>query len=515
MTRAYSYLRFSTPEQERGDSFRRQTSMAEAYAARHGLQLDERSFQDLGVSAYRGANAETGMLGEFLDLVRSEAIPKGSFLLVESLDRLSRNKPRKAVRLLESICEEGITLVTLADGKLYDEKTLDDDPMAFMWAFMVAIRANEESAMKSRRLKAAWEAKRSKAREKPLTARAPYWLRLNHSTGNFEEHEARANVVRRIFEMTLQGIGQHRIAETLNAERVPVFGSGRHWHRSYIAKLLGNPAVIGTCVPHTVEYDGGRKLRRPGASVEGYFPAVVDRETFEHVQAMARGVRSPLRGRHAMTGTVSNLFGGIARCPLCDGTMTRVSKGKRQRAYLVCTNAKAGGGCRYRTVPYERLEEAFLANGARVIATAPAGDAGAHIDEEIANTEGGIEGAETGIENIMENIERGRSTIAERDRLRELEDQREQMKRELDDLLRQRWEMASPMVSKRLDALDAALSAPAIDRRHVNALLRQLFKAAVVDYRTGQLLLQWKHGGESDVSFGWGEDTYWDEQQRA
>ncbi|HWI26590.1 MAG TPA: recombinase family protein, partial [Stellaceae bacterium] len=108
MTRAYSYLRFSTPEQERGDSFRRQTSMAEAYAVKNGLQLDERSFRDLGVSAFRGANAETGMLGEFLNLVRCEAIPQGSFLLVESLDRLSRNKPRKAVRLLESICEEGI-----------------------------------------------------------------------------------------------------------------------------------------------------------------------------------------------------------------------------------------------------------------------------------------------------------------------------------------------------------------------------------------------------------------------
>ncbi|HEV8029566.1 MAG TPA: recombinase family protein, partial [Stellaceae bacterium] len=99
--RAYSYLRFSTPEQEHGDSLRRQASMAEAYADKHGLELDARSYRDLGVSAFRGANAETGMLGEFLDLVRSKAIPQGSYLLVESMDRLSRNKPRKAVKLLE------------------------------------------------------------------------------------------------------------------------------------------------------------------------------------------------------------------------------------------------------------------------------------------------------------------------------------------------------------------------------------------------------------------------------
>jgi len=38
--KAYSYLRFSTPEQMKGDSFRRQTSMATAYAATHGLDLD-------------------------------------------------------------------------------------------------------------------------------------------------------------------------------------------------------------------------------------------------------------------------------------------------------------------------------------------------------------------------------------------------------------------------------------------------------------------------------------------
>ncbi len=35
--RAYSYLRFSTPEQMKGDSFRRQTGLAEAYALKHEL----------------------------------------------------------------------------------------------------------------------------------------------------------------------------------------------------------------------------------------------------------------------------------------------------------------------------------------------------------------------------------------------------------------------------------------------------------------------------------------------
>ncbi|HWX07267.1 MAG TPA: hypothetical protein VN065_15685, partial [Bradyrhizobium sp.] len=50
MTRAYSYVRFSTPDQAKGDSYRRQTEAANEYARRHGLVLDtELTFTDLGV----------------------------------------------------------------------------------------------------------------------------------------------------------------------------------------------------------------------------------------------------------------------------------------------------------------------------------------------------------------------------------------------------------------------------------------------------------------------------------
>jgi DNA invertase Pin-like site-specific DNA recombinase len=39
MKTAYSYIRFSTPEQAMGDSERRQLALAEAYCARNGLKL--------------------------------------------------------------------------------------------------------------------------------------------------------------------------------------------------------------------------------------------------------------------------------------------------------------------------------------------------------------------------------------------------------------------------------------------------------------------------------------------
>src|SRR5689334_1241100 len=129
--KGYSYIRFSSAEQALGDSSRRQAQLAKEYAARHGLELDtELTFKDTGVSAYRGRNAADGRLGDFLELVRAGVVKQGSFLLVESLDRISRQTARKALRTLEDIVESGITLVTLTDGKTYTAESIDQDQMS-------------------------------------------------------------------------------------------------------------------------------------------------------------------------------------------------------------------------------------------------------------------------------------------------------------------------------------------------------------------------------------------------
>ena len=69
--KAYSYKRFSTQAQAEGDSLRRQTAMAEAWADREGIPLDtELKLTDEGVSAYTGANRDVGALGAFLEAVK-------------------------------------------------------------------------------------------------------------------------------------------------------------------------------------------------------------------------------------------------------------------------------------------------------------------------------------------------------------------------------------------------------------------------------------------------------------
>src|SRR5690242_16166585 len=174
MAKAYSYLRFSTPEQLKGDSFRRQTEAARQYAEQHGLVLDqELTFRDLGVSAFRGRNAERGSLKDFRRAIEEGVVERGSFLLVESFDRITRMDPWGALPILQEIINAGIIVVTLSDSRRWDLEEYRRNPMRIIESLLVMMRAHEESQMKARRLKEVWGRKRREAGNRVLTAKCP------------------------------------------------------------------------------------------------------------------------------------------------------------------------------------------------------------------------------------------------------------------------------------------------------------------------------------------------------
>src|SRR5262245_53625587 len=118
--RAFSYTRFSTPEQRKGGSLKRQTDLAEDYAKRKGLVLDDKlDMNDEGISAYRGANAERGALAAVLEAVRLGRVPAGSTLIVESVDRISRQGIDEGYDLCKSILKSGVNIVTLQPEREY------------------------------------------------------------------------------------------------------------------------------------------------------------------------------------------------------------------------------------------------------------------------------------------------------------------------------------------------------------------------------------------------------------
>ncbi len=87
MKTAYSYVRFSSRKQAKGDSLKRQEEMAEAWCKENGYRLDDSLKPDKGVSGFKGRNATKGNLAFFLREIEDGLIPKGSVLIIESPDR--------------------------------------------------------------------------------------------------------------------------------------------------------------------------------------------------------------------------------------------------------------------------------------------------------------------------------------------------------------------------------------------------------------------------------------------
>jgi DNA invertase Pin-like site-specific DNA recombinase len=311
MPRGYSYQRFSSHKQLKGDSIRRQTEARERYLAAHpDLTLDDSlRMTDAGVSGFKGKNRQAGTaLAAFLAAIESGQVEPGSVLIIENLDRLSRDQVSKALRQFMDILESGIRIVTLSPEREYNEKSITDIA-GLLEPLIVMQRAWEESQTKSVRGQARWKARRDAAikGEKSVFACAmiPAWLKPNADKTDFiVDHEAAATV-KRIFDMALAGYGAIGICKRLNAEGVKSIGKRPTWNYPYVMRILSNRAVLGEYQPHT--YTTGSK-RRAGEPIKKYFPRVISDRLFNQVQATIKG-RAPQFGR--VGKDVSNLFTGL------------------------------------------------------------------------------------------------------------------------------------------------------------------------------------------------------------
>lgn len=371
---AYSYLRLSSKRQANAaegkryrDGFRRQVEMRDRYlAANPHLTLDTRlNLHDIGVSGYTGANAARGgpgRLAAFLDEVEAGRVAPGSHLLVESLDRMSRQQVNRAQALLLGIVNAGVVVVSLVDGQVYRD---GGDSVQFILSIVSLTRAHEESLVKAARLRETWAKKRADVGARPLTARAPAWLKL--VDGAFVPDDERVGVVRRVMGLLADGWGRDRIARALNEDRVPCWGHGRQWHGGTVQKLTDNRALVGYFQPHRLAYEQRKGVmvsrRVPvGAPVPGYFPVVVDPDLWDRAQAVAlkrrMGKASNAGGRQGVV--LSNLFGQLATCAVCGQAMNYRDRGPRSTPVLRCSSERAGNCSNAVRVAYHPLENIVL-----------------------------------------------------------------------------------------------------------------------------------------------------------
>src|SRR5437660_720341 len=160
MKTAFSYVRFSNPEQAAGDSLHRQTERAQDYCRRLGWALDDTlTLRDLGVSAFHGMNAAVGNFRVFLDAIKSGRVAPGSVLIVESFDRISRQGIDEGYDLIKSILKAGVKIVTLSPEREFDRDATKSLSKGALEIQLILERAAEESETKSKRVGEAWQRK--------------------------------------------------------------------------------------------------------------------------------------------------------------------------------------------------------------------------------------------------------------------------------------------------------------------------------------------------------------------
>lgn len=413
--KAYSYIRMSTERQLHGDSLRRQLVASEKFAAEHGLLLDT-TYRDIGVSAFKGDNLRKGMLGKFIQNVHSGEIPSGTHLLIENLDRLSRDQVTAALSVFMDLLACGIIIVTLADGRVYTGDGVNGDCLEIMISILTMSRGHEESLTKQRRVAAAWSNKRDRAAEVKMTARAPGWLVLRPDRADFDLVPERVAVVRRIFAEVAGGVGKFKLARRLNAEGVAPFGRGVGWHPSAIQKLIHNRSVLGSFQPHRREE--GKRVP-VGDPLPDYFPAVIDDALFMAARTAMMGRRNGASsGRKG--AKFSNLLAGLGRCGVCRGPMVYRNKGKGPKGgiYLVCSQAQRAAACENRThFDYAQTESALLTHVPDFELPVDDGGEATRLKKEVARLTLAREAAQDRAHRLLDEVEAGAGTMV-RDRLR-------------------------------------------------------------------------------------------------
>jgi DNA invertase Pin-like site-specific DNA recombinase len=444
----YSYIRFSTPEQAMGRSETRQLEAARDWARGKGLELDESlRLTDRGISSFRGTHRKKGDPGRFLKKVESGEVPAGSILIVENVDRLSREGVLSTLKgVIFALVERGVTLHFLSSGVSFDKEAQNDWRCNYLISELQ--RAYAESKRKSDLSRDNWKDKRENVRQGrgKLTSQCVEWLRpvclqdgRRKIIERYEPIPEAAEALCMIFDLRLKGIGWGRIEQKLNAEAnwtPPIKkGGGRRkkdgspaarqqttgWRISYLKKIIRNRAVIGEC-QHRVTVDGKRVPA--GDPIPDYYPVIVDPAVFHAVQAKLKANQ----GHGGRVAKVNNLLAHLAKCGYCRGPMAFVDRGKKGDRWLICDNGRRGvrnsdgtPKCCRHSMKYAEVEKLLLDNclGLKPEQILPNPDEQARVclalSQRVDGGEAELRDSESQIENLAEQIGRTKSQAA-RDR---------------------------------------------------------------------------------------------------
>ena len=295
----------------------------------------------------------------FLQARRDGLIPAGAVLVVEEWDRFSRRKASVSERMLHEMWELDLALGVVSQDVIITEQSYNANIGQSVLLKVLQNEANEDSAKKSRRIKAVWRERWERYREtgeKFLSmSDAPKWLVIEN--GDFTPGPG-ADVIKLIFDLTVdQGLSGVGVARELNKRDLKT-PSGAVWTNANVSKVIKNDQVMG------------RKAWPDGHVSEGYYPVIVKPEKVKKARELAeRRKANPALGRTTTAkggqlGPCNNILKGITFCQ-CGAAMTDTTSHSGKYLDLVCSAQNSGRECKVPTrqcwkVDEELLLEAFM-----------------------------------------------------------------------------------------------------------------------------------------------------------
>ena len=369
---AILYARFSTSEQSKGYSLERQKSLGAEFAREQGWHV-EKSISDEGRSAFHGANRLEGSSLHEFELEARNGLHQGKVLVVENIDRLSRQGAKAAAQLIWALNEHRVDVATFHDRHVY-RADKNNDMMDLFKVIILAQQAHEESSNKSKRTSATWqrrfEAIANGTQEAPIPHK-PVWM--DEVDGELVLNERRVAVLNEIYDLYINGVGIHRIVTILNDRGESTWAPTKHkrnhngWFYSYVYRLLTKRTVLGEYVT-----SDGKTL------APDFYPQAITAEKWNRAQAALK-MRKGNQKRSKTQGN-RNLLSQMVVCGDCGGgahfnhttdTVQKYTKvsgevvNYRRKTYrkLRCDRARRKHNCQngtvlnYDVVEYTILEE--------------------------------------------------------------------------------------------------------------------------------------------------------------
>lgn len=335
------YERLSRDDELQGESnsISNQKQMLEDFARRNGLP-NPTHFTDDGISGTRFDRPGFLAMMEEVEAGRVEAI------VIKDMSRLGRDY-LKVGQVMEVLRQRGVRLIAINDG--VDSLKGDDDFTPFR-NIMNEFYARDTS----RKIRSVFKSKGMSG--KHLTGTVIYGYLWDEKREHWLVDEEAAEVVRRIFSLTLEGYGPYQIACKLSADRIEIpvvhlarFNEGVNrskpvkdpygWGSSTIVNILKKREYLG----HTINFKTRKHFKDKKSHYvsedewtifENTHEAIIDQPTFDLVQKIRSNVRRYPNG----WGEAAPLT-GLLYCADCGGKMYvhRTNNGKRISQYT-CSN---------------------------------------------------------------------------------------------------------------------------------------------------------------------------------